>query len=132
MKKENLQERTLLFCVRMMRMIDSMPETLQTTVVAEQLIHSVAVVGPKYRAACRPRSARDFIIKMKIVEEHTDLILFWLELIEDMNIFPPEKIKDLKQEAGELLAIFVASLITARKNLKLKSKPEIEKEVTLS
>lgn len=123
MKKENLQERTRLFCVRITHMVESMPETKQTAIIAEQLMHSVMLVGTKYRAACRPKSARDFISKMKIVEEETDLTLFWLEIIEETNIFQPEKIKDLKQEANELLAIFVSSLITARKNLKLKAKP---------
>jgi four helix bundle protein len=56
------------------------------------------------------------------VESQTDETLFWLELIEEINIFPPEKIKDLKKEANELLAIFVSSIKTAGNNLKIKTK----------
>lgn len=124
MKKENLQERTLLFCVRIIHMVENMPETKSTKIIASQLLSSAIAIGPKYRAACRPKSARDFISKLKIVEEETDETLFWLELIENLNIFQPEKIKDLKQEANELLAIFVSSINTARKNLKLKTKTD--------
>jgi len=122
MKKENLQERTLLFCVRIIHMVDNMPETKTSKTIAVQLLSSAISIGPKYRAACRPKSARDFISKLRMVEEETDQTLFWLELIEEASIFQPEKIKDLKQEANELLAIFASSLSTARKNLKLKTK----------
>ena len=124
MKKENLQERTLLFSVRIIHMVENMPESKTTKIIAVQLLSSAISIGAKYRAACRPASARDFISKLKIVEEKTDETLFWLELIEETNIFQPEKIKDLKQEANELLAIFVSSINTARKNLKLKTKTE--------
>ncbi len=124
MQKENLQERTLLFCVRIIHMVENMPESKTTRIIAVQLLSSAISIGPKYRAACRPKSARDFISKLKIVEEETDQTLFWLELIEETNIFQPEKIKDLKKEANELLAIFVSSINTARKNLKLKTKTD--------
>jgi four helix bundle protein len=123
MKKENLQERTMLFCVRILHMVESMPETRNSRTIASYLLRSAASMGVKYRGACRPASAREFISKLKEVECQTDETLFWLELIEEINIFPPEKIKDLKQEANELLAIFVSSINTARKNLKLKAKP---------
>lgn len=122
MKNENLQGRTLLFCVRIIHMVDSMPETRTARMIATYLLRSAISIGAKYRAACRPASARDFISKLKIVVEETDETLFWLELIEETNMFQPEKIKDLKQEANELLAIFVSSINTARKNLKLKTK----------
>ncbi len=124
MKKENLQERTLLFCVRIIHMVDSMPETRTARMIAAYLLRSAISIGSKYRAACRPASARDFVSKLKIVVEETEETLYWLELIEETNIFPSEKIKDLKQEANELLAIFVSSINTARKNLKLKAKQD--------
>jgi hypothetical protein len=66
------------------------------------------------------------------VEDRADETLFWLELIEQTNIFPPEKILDLKKEAGELLAIFVSSINTAKKNLKLKTKPAAEQKRNLT
>lgn len=132
MKKENLQERILSFCIRILHMIESMPETRTSRTIAAYLLKSAVSIGVKYRGACRPASARDFISKLRDVEGQTDETLFWLELIEETNIFPPEKIKDLKKEATELLAIFVSSINTARKNLKLKSKTATKEDVTLS
>jgi four helix bundle protein len=122
MKKENLQERTMQFCIRIIHMIESMPETRSSRTIAAYLLRSAVSIGVKYRGACRPASAKDFIGRLKEVEGQTDETLFWLELIEETGIFPPEKIKDVKKEANELLAIFVSSIKTASTNLKLKTK----------
>jgi four helix bundle protein len=122
MNKEDLQRRTLLFSIRIINMVGTMPETKSARLIAAYLLRASTSMGAKYRGACRPASARDFINKLKSVEEETDETLFWLELIEESNIFQPEKISELKKEANELLAIFVSSIITAKKNLKLKTK----------
>jgi four helix bundle protein len=126
MKKEDLQQRTRLFCARIVHMVESMPETRTARTIAPYLLRSTVSIGVKYRGACRPASAREFINKLKEAECQTDETLFWLELIEETNIFPPEKIKDLKIEANELLAIFVSSINTARKNLKQKAKVNLK------
>jgi four helix bundle protein len=51
---------------------------------------------------------------MGTVVEESDETLMWLELFEDAEIFPAEKIRDLKHEADELLRIFSRSLNTIR------------------
>jgi len=49
------------------------------------------------------------------VVEEADETLFWLELLEEAGILPIEKLAAVRQEAEELLAIFAASLRTARR-----------------
>jgi four helix bundle protein len=63
---------------------------------------------------CRARSAADFVSKLGIVLEETDETLFWLELLEDSGVAPPDKTAPLLREANELVSIFVASLRTAK------------------
>jgi hypothetical protein len=48
------------------------------------------------------------------VLEEADETVFWLELFEEGNIFPAEKLRDLVQEANEFVSIFVSSLRTAK------------------
>jgi hypothetical protein len=48
------------------------------------------------------------------VLEEADETVFWLELFQEGNIFPAEKLRDLVQEANELVSIFVSSERTAR------------------
>jgi hypothetical protein len=46
--------------------------------------------------------------------EEADEAVFWLELFQEGNIFPTEKLHGLVQEANELVSIFVSSVRTAR------------------
>ncbi|MFH1159577.1 MAG: four helix bundle protein [bacterium] len=122
MDKEVLKERTKKLSIRITVLVDNMPETRTAKMIAGQLLRSATSVGANYRAACRAKSKRDFINKLKIVEEESDEILYWLELIEERELVSREKLKSLKQETEELLAIFVASLKTAKENLKIEGR----------
>jgi hypothetical protein len=46
--------------------------------------------------------------------EEADETVFWLELFQEGNIFPAEKLRDLLCEANQLVSIFVSSVRTAR------------------
>jgi four helix bundle protein len=116
MEKEELCERTKRFSIRIINLATSLPDNISGSMTAHQIIRSGSAVGANYRAACRAKSRRDFINKIKIVEEETDETLFWLEIIEELQLIKSEKITNLKKETLELLSIFVASLKTARKN----------------
>ncbi len=74
-------------------------------------------MGANYRAANRAKSDRDFIHKMKIVEEEADESMFWLEILQEVAEVNPEEIKRLISEANELLAITVSSIKTVRKRI---------------
>ena len=50
-----------------------------------QLIRSSSSVGANYRAANRAKSDKDFINKLKIVEEETDESMYWLELFIEIS-----------------------------------------------
>ena len=80
-----------------------------------QLLRSGTSVAANYRAAVRARSTADFISKMGIVEEETDESLLWMELLIDSHRMKRERLAGLMQEGGEILAITVASIKTARR-----------------
>jgi four helix bundle protein len=51
---------------------------------------------------------------MDIVLEEADETAFWRELLEECGVVSRERLMALRREASELVAIFVASLKTAR------------------
>jgi four helix bundle protein len=77
-------------------------------------MHSATSIAANYRAVCQARSKAEFIAKIGVVVEEADETVFWLELITDLNLLSPEKTSELLKEANELLAIFSASIQTAR------------------
>ena len=120
MKGENIKDRTMKFAIRVITMAAAMPKGYSSQALSHQVIRSVTSVGANYRAACRSKSRNDFINKLKIVEEELDETIYWLELIRDIGIFPPERISPLLLENEELLSITVKSIQTARANQQKK------------
>jgi four helix bundle protein len=71
-------------------------------------------VAANYRAVQRARSKADFIAKLGIVVEEADETQFWLELMSDARVLQPDRLEPLRKEISELVAIFTASLKTAK------------------
>ena len=105
----DLKARTKQFALRVMKMVDALPRTIQGRAIAKQIIRSATSVAANYRAACRARSRAEFIAKIGIVEEEADESCFWLELIIDSGLLNEDRIRPLLSEAGELVAIMAAS-----------------------
>jgi len=83
-------------------------------VIGVQLLRAGTSVGANYRAACRARSRKEFIAKMGIVEEEADESQFWLELLLERGPVDPQRASPLREEAGRIVAMTVASIRTAR------------------
>jgi len=66
-----------------------------------------------YRAVCRAHTKPTFIAKLSIVVEEADETVGWLKMLEDSGLATTDEVAPLKQEATELLAIFIASRKTA-------------------
>jgi len=118
MDERQLKDRTLQFGLRIMRLVDALPQTSTGRAIGNQLVRSGTSVGANYRAACRGRSKAEFIAKLGIVVEEADECGYWLELIMKGELLPVEKVQPLYQEAEELTAIFVSSVRSAQANQK--------------
>ena len=113
---EPLKQRTKDFAARVIRLVDSLPNTVAGRRLGDQLLRAASSVGANYRAACRARSRADFVSKVGIVEEEADECAYWLELITEAGLMRSAKTRALHGEAQELVAIVSASRITARRN----------------
>src|ERR1700751_1133223 len=105
-KSAELQNRTKRFALRVLVLIDRLPNTICGWTI--QLERSATSVGANYRAACRARSRAEFASKLGIVAEEADESLYWLELIRDGNFVLQKKIASLLVEADGLTAIFTS------------------------
>ncbi len=114
-RPEELRDRTKRFAIRIVRLFRLLPKTDEARTIGRQLLRSGTSVAANYRAVCRARSKAEFIAKIGVVVEEADETVFWLELLIDTGIIAREKLNDLLKEANELLAIFAASQITAKR-----------------
>ena len=91
MNKEDLKSRTKQFALRIIKLVEELPNTKTGNVIGNQIIRSGTSVAANYRASCRARSTADFISKITIVEEEADETLFWLELIVESGLMKKER-----------------------------------------
>jgi four helix bundle protein len=122
-QSETLKERTMLFSLNVLRLIDRFPRSVGADVIARQLAKSATSVAANYRSACTARSRRDFVAKLAIVVEEADESVYWLDLIIRDGMLTTTEVQPLFGEANELRAIFSRSLSTARLNSRVV--PEI-------
>ncbi len=114
MNAEEFKARTKAFALRIIKLVESLDNSKVPGVIGRQLLRSGTSVGANYRAACRARSRAEFISKMGVVEEECDESIYWMELLVESRQMSGTRLADLMNEAGELLAMVVASSKTAR------------------
>src|SRR2546429_1394324 len=111
---ENLKQRTKKFGLDVIKLFEGLPKDDTSKVLGRQLLRAATSVGANYRAVCRAKSTADFISKFGTVEEEADESGFWLEMLVDSGKLQLLRADPLIREAGELTAIAVSSINTAR------------------
>ena len=111
-----LKERTRNFALKIIKLVELLPPGVVSGVLGEQILRAETSIGANYRAACRARSASEFISKMHTVQEEADETQYWLDLLRNSNKIAEDVFAKLIGEARELTAIFTASEKTARQN----------------
>jgi len=115
MDQRELKKRTKQFSLRVIKLVNALPNNSAGRTIGNQLLRSGTSVGANYRAACRGRSKAEFIAKLGIVEEEADESAFWMELIIESGLMDKSKVEALLDEANELVAIVVVSIKSAKK-----------------
>lgn len=114
MTREEMKRRTKTYANRVVKLCAALPGSWIAQTLGKQLLRSGTSVGANYRAVCRARSTADFINKLRVVEEECDESLFWMELLVENDLVKAARLRELMNEADEILAIVVSSAKTAR------------------
>lgn len=107
-------KRTKSFSVRVVKMVRTLDYDFAGKILLAQILRSGTSVGANYRAACLAKSTKDFVNKLKIVEEELDETVYWLEILIEAEIVKENKVAPLMQEGNELFKIVTRSLKTLR------------------
>jgi four helix bundle protein len=125
MTADDLKKRLKIFALRIIKLSESLPNNIIGKTLGNQIIRSGTSPGANYRSACLGKSDKDFLNKLKMVEEELDETLYWLELIVESGLVKPNLLDDLIQENQELFKIIASSITTMKKKLNsAKSNPK--------
>ena len=114
MTEQEFKDRTKQIALRVIRLVESLPNTNTAQIIGKQLLRSATSVGANYRAACHGKSTADILHKLAIVEEEADESLYWLELLIESEIVTEKKLSVLMSDINETVAMTVSSIKTLR------------------
>ena len=104
---DDLKTRTKNFAVRIIKLFAALPKTTEAQVIGKQVLRSGTSVGAHYRECQYAKSDADFISKIEGGLQELEETEYWLELLEETQIFDVEKLTLIKNETNELKAIFI-------------------------
>jgi four helix bundle protein len=113
----DLEDRLIEYALRIMTVVEALPRSLTGRHIGGQLLRSGTSGAAIYAEAKGAESRKDFVHKMKIGLKELRESHVWLKLAHQKPLIrPSSKIQPLLKETNQLIAIFVKSIETARKN----------------
>lgn len=109
-------KRTKTLAINIINSLSDLAYSDKVSVIRKQIFRSAGSVAANYRAMCRARSDKEKYAKICIVVEEADETVFWLEVIQEVNIASKVMIDELMNESLEILKV------TSTYKNKLKSK----------
>jgi four helix bundle protein len=103
---KELEIRTRRFAIQIIKLSASIPYSIESKVIKNQITKSGTSIGANYREANRARSKADFSSRIGICESESSETVYWIELLEELDWIPLINIEPVLKEANELLAIF--------------------------
>lgn len=81
----DLEDRTLIFAKRVIRLCKELPPSIVNSKLIDQLIRSSGSVGANYSEANDSTGKKDFLFRLRISRKESKETVFWLELIIEAN-----------------------------------------------
>jgi four helix bundle protein len=111
----DLEKRLIDFSVMVIDMVESLPNTRVGNHIGSQMVRSGTSPAANYGEALSAESRSDFIHKMRVSLKELRETRIWLLIIQRKEMVKPEAVSRVLKEGCELIAIFAASINTAKK-----------------
>ncbi len=111
----DLEERLIAFALSISSVLDDLPNTRFCNHLANQLVRSGTSPALNYGEAQAAESKRDFIHKSQVILKELRESSICLKMLSRKKVLNDEMVL---KESLELVAIFAASVRTAKRNLK--------------
>jgi len=112
-KDLDILERTADFAVRVIRLVDALPNRVSCREIGRQVVRSAASICAQCREARRSRTAAEFSSKIHIAQQECEETAYWLLLIAESGMLPKKRLTDLRDESNQLMAMLIAATRTA-------------------
>ena len=116
MIKSILQEKSLTFAVRCVKMYNYLIENKREYILSKQMLRSGTSIGANIVESRNAQSNADFISKLSIALKEADETAYWFELMRRTEYITEEEFDSINNDLGELIAMLISTIKT-KKNL---------------
>lgn len=109
-----MEERTLDFGVRIIKMASQMPRDRVGDVLGRQVLRSGTSIRVNYHEAGAASSKRHFVTTMETAERESAETCYWLKLISRADVMPSDRLEGLLDESTQLRRIIRKPIKTAK------------------
>lgn len=120
-RKQDLSERLTKFSLDILWITERLPKEYAPQYYAKQLLRSGSSPAFQYAEALAAESRKDFVHKLKNGLKELRETMICLTIISRKPLITHPYISTVIKECDELIAIFAASINTARKNMRVAS-----------
>ena len=118
MRENILIDKSIVFAVRIIKLHRYLLKSKKETIISKQIVRSGTSIGANINEANYGQSKADFISKMHIALKETAETEYWLKLLTMSEYITEEMGHSLIGDCLELKRLLIASINTAKANLK--------------
>lgn len=107
-------ERLLEYGARIIKVVESLPQTLVGRRIGDQLLRSGISVGAHYEEAQGGESHTDFVHKLQIAVKELRESNYWLRLLAKAGALPAKRVRDIQDESDQLRAMLSKAVASAK------------------
>ena len=112
-----LHAKSYAFALRIVQMNKFLRER-QEFVLSKQVMRSGTAIGALVRESEFAQSKADFVNKLNIALKEANETDYWLNLLKDSGYLSDKSFSSIETDCGELIALLIFSIKTARENLR--------------
>ena len=110
----DIAERTVAYSLRLISLYRVIEKDGVGRILGRQLLRSGTSVGANVHEAQGGQSRPDFIAKMSIAHKEVCESAYWLRLIAEAHLVPPEALVELADETTQLTKILASILLSSK------------------
>lgn len=110
MTEQEFKDYTKQITLRVVSLIEQLPNSQKAKIIGDQLLESAASIGANYQAACRGTSAAHLIKYLSKVESDADRALYWLDILVEAKVVDKAKLIALTGELNQIVKMTASSI----------------------
>lgn len=113
-KDSLLNSKSFSFALRIIDMVKYIRKSESEFILSKQIIRSGTAIGALVRESEFAQSKSDFVNKLSVALKEANETDYWLSLLNKSGYIDDRQYSSMKKDCGELMAILIASIKTAK------------------